>query len=472
MIDHLEPKNVFKFFEEICNIPHGSYHTDLIADYVVDFAKQRNLECYRDNFNNVIIKKDATADCKSESTVIIQGHLDMVCAKDADVDIDMEKDGLLLGFDEKYIFAKGTTLGGDDGIAVAMMLAILDSATITHPELECVFTTDEEVGMTGATGLDMSVLSGKYLLNIDSEDEGEFTVSCAGGETLIATVPKLNSNKKFSNSIKILIRGLTGGHSGVEIDKGRANANILMGKLLKKISEKAEFELAFIEGGEKDNAIPTECYSVINTDDVNTVIDCIKETENEFKNQYFDVEKNLSVTSMLTDYISGFDSKIIDIISSVTNGIKSMSKDIEGLVQTSSNLGIIRTDENAITVDFSLRSCAEKEKSDLHNEIEKLIIINGGTVKSRGKYPAWEFNKNSELKNICIDAYEKQYGEKPKIVAIHAGLECGIFCSKSENLDCISYGPNILDIHTTKEKLEIESVKRVFEFTKNVLKMI
>lgn len=227
ILDHLEPKKVFRYFEEICSIPHGSYHTDKIANYIVGFAKNHKLEYIKDSYNNVVIKKNASENYTGNSTVIIQGHLDMVCAKDDSTDIDFENQGIDIEYDDEYIFAKGTTLGGDDGIAVAMALAVLDSDNIIHPNLECVFTTDEEVGMLGANAMDMSSLKGKYMLNIDSEDEGQFTVSCAGGETLVVEMEKENSTKNYSHSIQIAVNGLMGGHSGVEIDKGLTRRNVL-----------------------------------------------------------------------------------------------------------------------------------------------------------------------------------------------------------------------------------------------------
>lgn len=459
MLENLEPKDVFKYFEKICAIPHSSYHTDKIADYVVSFAKAHNFEYSRDKHNNVVIKKPAQ-NSNSDNTVIIQGHLDMVCAKDDSVEIDFENEGIRLNFDSEYVFAKGTTLGGDDGIAVAMALAILDSKTISHPNLECVFTTDEEVGMTGATALDMSNLKGTYMLNIDSEDEGEFTVSCAGGETLVVEMKKENSTKAYSHTVKLSVNGLLGGHSGIEINKGRANAVILMGKLLGKLND---VQLVDIEGGQKDNAIPFECYATINTNDVKELLEVVEACKEEFKNQYPN-EELINITAQEVEVQQGFESSVFQFISAVTNGVRAMSKDIENLVQTSSNLGIIRTESDKVLITFSLRSSVAKEKKDLHAEIEKLAQKCGAMVSSFGEYPAWEFKKNSKLQELCQSVYKEQYNEDAKIVAIHAGLECGIFTSRIPNLDCISFGPNLKDIHTSKERMEIKSVERVYKF--------
>lgn len=472
ILDHLEPKKVFRYFEEICSIPHGSYHTDKIADYIVDFAKNHKFEYSRDSYNNVVIKKNASANYTGNSTVIIQGHLDMVCAKDDRTDIDFENQGIDIAYDDEYIFAKGTTLGGDDGIAVAMALAVLDSDNIIHPNLECVFTTDEEVGMLGANALDMSSLKGKYMLNIDSEDEGEFTVSCAGGETLVIEIEKENSTKNYSHSIQIAVNGLMGGHSGVEIDKGRANAIILMGKILDAINKETDIQLVSIDGGQKDNAIPFECYATINTNDAAAVQRVVDDCRAKIENEYLSVEKNLNIFTKHMDYESGFDNGLIPFLARVTNGVRAMSKDISGLVQTSSNLGIIRTEDTKIVITFSLRSSIGTQKLALHNEIEDLAKSYNVKVSSFGDYPAWEYKKNSRLQELCKSVYRKQYGTEPEIVAIHAGLECGIFCSKLKDLDCISFGPNLLDIHTSKERMEIASVGRVYHFLLNLLMQI
>lgn len=472
ILDNLEPKNVFRYFEEICSIPHGSYHTDKIADYIVDFAKNHKLEYFKDSHNNVVIKKNASHDYNGNSTVIIQGHLDMVCAKDDSTNIDFENQGIEIECNDEYVFAKGTTLGGDDGIAVAMALAVLDSNSITHPNLECVFTTDEEVGMLGANAMDMSNLKGKYMLNIDSEDEGQFTVSCAGGETMVVEIEKENSTRNYSHSIQITVNGLTGGHSGVEIDKGRANAIILMGKILDAVNKETDIQLVSIDGGQKDNAIPFACCATINTNDVATVQRVVDDCRANIENEYSSVEKNLNIFTKHVDYKAGFDNGVIPFLARVTNGIRAMSKDISGLVQTSSNLGIIRTKGTKIVITFSLRSSVGAQKLALHNEIEELAKSYNANVSLSGDYPAWEYKKNSRLQALCKSVYREQYGTEPEIVAIHAGLECGIFCSKLKELDCISFGPNLLDIHTSKERMEIASVGRVYQFLLNLLMQI
>ena len=471
-LSKLEPKKVFEYFEQICEIPHGSYNTDKTADYIVKFAREHQLEYSRDSHNNIVIKKQASHGHNSGNTVIIQGHLDMVCAKDTDVVIDFENQGLDINCNEKYVFANGTTLGGDDGIAVAMALAVLDSNSISHPNLECVFTTDEEVGMLGANAMDMSELKGRYMLNIDSENEGEFTVSCAGGETLVTEFSIENSNKTYSNSVNIAINGLLGGHSGVEIDKGRANAIILMGEILSEVKNAADIELVEIKGGQKDNAIAFECYADINTNDVNTVLKAIDICKEKICSRYSNVEKTMNISANVNCAKPSTKYNIIDFLSNVTNGVKSMSKEIPGLVQTSSNLGVIRKDKDKTVAIFSIRSSVETEKDNLHNEIKELAQFYGAKTYSFGKYPAWEFRNNSELQRLCKQIYKKQYNSEAKISAIHAGLECGIFSSKIKNLDCISFGPDILNIHTSDEKLDISSVQRVYAFLIELLSQI
>lgn len=467
MLENLNPHDVFKYFEDICSIPHGSYNTDKIASYVVDFAKAHRFEYMRDDHNNVIIKKPSQ-NSTSDNTVIIQGHLDMVCAKDDTVEIDFENECVSLNFNNEYVFANGTTLGGDDGIAVAMALAILDSTTISHPNLECVFTTDEEVGMTGATALDMFSLKGNYMLNIDSEDEGEFTVSCAGGETLVVEMKKENSTNHYSHTVQITINGLLGGHSGIEIDKGRANAVILMGKLLGALND---IQLVDIVGGQKDNAIPFDCTAIINTNDIQSLQNVIDTCLSDFKNQYPN-EKTITISVKELGMQQGFNSNVIQFISTVTNGVRSMSNDIDGLVQTSSNLGVITTENDNVVITFSLRSSVAEEKKALHTEIEDLAGQCGAAISSFGAYPAWEYKKDSKLQQLCKKVYAEQYGKKAKIVAIHAGLECGIFTSRIPNLDCISFGPNLLDIHTSKERMEIKSVERVYNFVLTLLEKL
>lgn len=473
MLENLKPERVMKYFEDICSIPHGSGDTGRIADYCENFAKSNNLEYCRDEHNNVVIRKPKSNGAKSDDTVIIQGHLDMVCAKLDNSDFNFETDSLKLEVKDGYISASETTLGGDDGIAVAMALAVLESDSIIHPPLECVFTTDEEVGMLGAAAMDMSSLKGKYMLNIDSEEEGIFTVSCAGGVKLMMKLKSEGKIIRDKELLKIKVDGLLGGHSGVEIDKGRANACILLGRILGSLEKKFDIEIACINGGEKDNAIARTCEAVIGVSDTKMAMDEIAKLSDFYKKEYEQIDADLNVSVEKCDgEFNALDSRIIKILSSVPDGVQAMSSDIEGLVQTSLNLGVICSDKKGAELSFSLRSSIEDEKKGLIKKLTAIAEENGAEVFLEGDYPGWEFKQDSDLRKACIDVYKSQYGKEPVISAIHAGLECGIFSSKIEGLDCISFGPDILDIHTPQERLDIKSTERVYNFLIELLERL
>lgn len=471
MINSPNPSNVFNFFLDLTKIPRGSGNTGGVSKYCVDFAKERGLWYNRDEANNVIIKKAATPGYENYSPVIIQGHTDMVCEKNPDCEIDFEKDALDIKTDGEFIFAEGTTLGADDGIAVAYALAVLDSDTICHPPLEVVLTSDEETGMDGAMALNASLLKGKTLLNIDSEQEGIFTVSCAGGLNVDGEL-KLSYRNEPENGIKIRIHGLTGGHSGVEIDKKRANANIVAAKLLLKLSKLANVRLSSINGGLKHNAIPSECELVIGSDkDISDIISSYKQ---EMKTAFSSTDPDLDISVEDADNIYSLSTedtgKIAELLADMPDGIFSMSEEIDGLVKTSSNLGILKTENNTLYLLCSLRSSDETEKKSYSDTVLAHMQAYGLNAKKSEEYPAWEYLKNSPLRNIMCEVYEKMYQKPPVTEAIHAGLECGIFCGKIKGLDCVSFGPDILDIHTPKERLNIKSVQRTWEFLQTVLK--
>ena len=469
MIDFPQSTNVFKYFYDLTQIPRGSGNTKAVSDYLVAFAKRNNLWYHQDSENNVIIKKSASKGYESYAPVIIQGHIDMVCEKESDCEINFLTDALQIETDNEFIFAKGTTLGADDGIAVAYALAILESNDIPHPPLEVVLTSDEETGMDGAMALDSSLLESKTLLNIDTEQEGIFTVSCAGGINVIGELD-VNFKEETSNGYEITICGLMGGHSGVEIHKKRANANIIAGRLLNELSN---VKLSSINGGLKHNAIPAECKLVIACEcDLDKQISDFKETvKEEYKSSDRDLKivfskfsnKNIRVTSHE-------DAKnIASLLSSMPDGVFSMSEDIDGLVKTSSNLGILETRENGLYFLSSVRSSEEKEKTSYSDIILNHIIAHKGTAKKGEEYPAWEYLQESPLRTVMCKVYEEMYQKPPITEAIHAGLECGIFCGKIKGLDCVSFGPDIFDIHTPKERLSISSAQRTWEFLKKVL---
>ena len=476
VLSELEPKNVFSFFEDICNIPHPSYKEDKISNYLVDFAKERKLEYYQDSLYNVIIIKEASKGYEDVAPIILQGHMDMVCEKTPDCDKNMDKEGLDLEVNGDFVSAKGTTLGGDDGIAVAYALAILDDDSIAHPRLEFVCTVSEEVGMEGAAGIDVSMLKGKKLLNMDSEDEGIMLASCAGGCSAQVKL-RLNRTEMTGTKLRISISGLTGGHSGVEIDKGRGNANVLMSRILRDAAKKAPIFIVSVEGGKKDNAIPRECLSeiIVEADKAEAVKAAVEETVNEIREEFATSDADFNVTTELSDgcnvkAVTKEDSaKAVALIQSLPNGIMRMSQDIDNLVETSLNLGVVSLDESGICLRFSLRSSVGAALKNLKGQIKIVSEAFRANVEFTGEYPAWEYKKDSKLRDDMVRIFEQMYGKKPTIEAIHAGVECGILAGKIEGLDCISMGPDIFDIHTTEEHLSISSTKRMYEYILNVI---
>lgn len=482
-LESLQPSKVFNFFEEIAAIPHGSKNSKLISDYVVSVAKRHNLKYIQDDSNNVVVYMDAcftgtdVSDANDMDTVILQGHLDMVCEKTDDSDFDFSCEGLRLNVEDGFLKAEGTTLGGDDGIAVAYMLALMDSDDIPHPPLELVFTVDEEIGMLGAQAFDMSTLSGKKFLNIDSEEEGHLLVSCAGGATATLHFLILRRGAQ-GDKYRIVVSGLKGGHSGVEIDKGRANADIVLGKLLQSIFFVDDtMRVITVRGGLKDNAIPVKAEAFIvskNETEVKTEVSRFLE---EYRESYKDADPDLSITIEKVNVNSDVypldeaaNLSFVMAYGSLPNGVIKMSEDIEGLVQTSLNLGIMDTFSEEITLSFSVRSSVNKEKEALIDELAAIVQSAGGTMTVEGEYPAWEYKEESKLRDVMTAKYEEMFQEKMVVEAIHAGVECGLFVDSIEGLDAVSFGPNIYDIHTPKERLDIASTERTWNFILAVLK--
>ena len=474
MLENLKPQRVFKYFEEICSIPHGSGDMDKIADYCVEFAKSHVLEYKRDSANNVVIYKNATAGYENAEPVILQGHLDMVCQKLEDRNIDFSADGLDIFIDGDFVKARGTTLGADNGIAVAMVLAILESNEYRHPRIEAVFTTDEEIGMVGATKLDMSLLSAKKMINIDSEEENAVTVSCAGGSDFKVSLP-INRVKKSGTEVTVILKGLKGGHSGIEIDKGRVNANILAGRFLNSLAKAVDFEIISIDGGDKGNAIPNLCKMRLCVNDVEKVVNEAEKELEIIKNEISEREKDFSpvITVGESAEFDVFDNELknnlIFALLCAPNGIIEMSASIKGLVETSLNLGILTTSNEEITMLFTLRSNKKSAHIALENKLKGFFSKLPCTIEASGHYPPWEFKENSELQKLYIDTYKEITGIEPSVEAIHAGLECGIFYSAIEGLDCISIGPDLFDVHTVNEKMSISSTEKIFNVLINLL---
>lgn len=469
----LQPACVFGYFEEICAIPHGSRNTKMISDYLVSFAQDHGLKYIQDDANNVILFVEGTCGMEKHAPVILQGHMDMVCEKDADCALDMTKDGLNVDHDDTVVFAKGTTLGADNGIAVAIILALAADPNIPHPPLELVLTADEEIGLLGANAIDLSVLKGRRLINLDSEGEGVFTVSCAGGCRTSISVP-VERRAVYGPCVRLVVDGLRGGHSGTEIDKKYANANKVMGEFLNRIQKIMPLCLTSLAGGSKDNAIPHSCQAMlvamgIHLERINTIA---QELQNEIREKYD--EPDASVQAYDVDALGGnalsteSTSKIISLLCSHPNGIQSMSQDIPGLVQTSLNMGVIKLGER-FTVSCSVRSSVNAEKEELLAQLKKLSELFEGTYSQSGEYPAWEFRKESSLRETMIRVYTRLFGQAPQVVALHAGLECGLFSKKLPDLDCVSIGPQMHDVHTTRERVEIASVERTWKFILAVL---
>ena len=472
----LEPARVFDFFEEICGIPHGSRNEKFISDYLVNFAKERGLKYIQDEANNVIIFQDGTCGYEDHAPVIIQGHMDMVCEKDATCPIDMATEGLDVAHDGRCVFAKGTTLGGDDGIAVAYALALLDDTSIPHPPLEVVITTDEEVGMLGAASIDLSSLRGRTLINIDSEDEGIFTVSCAGGAKATINLPE-ERRSVYGPCIRLTVDGLKGGHSGVEINQNRANANKVMGEFMGRIQALMPLCLTSFSGGSKDNAIPRSCQATMVAMGIGLerINDIAQKLQDEVRANYD--EPDATVQAFDVDALGGnaltteCTAKVIAMLNSVPNGVQKMSADIDGLVQTSLNLGIAKLGKG-MSLTFSVRSCVNSEKQALLQRLRELADFHGASYSQMGEYPAWEYKADSKLRDLMVKTYTDMFGKAPEVVAIHAGLECGLLSEKLPGLDCVSVGPQMHDIHTSREKLEIASTERTWKFLLEVLKAL
>ncbi|MCF0133454.1 MAG: aminoacyl-histidine dipeptidase [Blautia sp.] len=477
-LNNYKPERVLYYFEEICKIPHGSSNTKQISDYLVSFARSHDLKHMQDDWNNVLIKKPGTPGYEKAPTIILQGHMDMVCAKDPKVIHDFTKDPLHLTVTEDgYIKAEGTTLGGDDGIAIAYGLALLESSDIPHPPLEVLFTVDEEIGLLGADSFDCSVLKGKRMINLDSEEEGSIWVSCAGGLSMDSLLP-VHRMKETGLQVEIVLSGLTGGHSGAEIDKNRANANKLMGEFLFRLKEQMAFGIADLYGGEKDNAISRNAGAIllIDEDDHEDLYAFASRFQDRINTEYAGTDENITV-SINSNGLQTRDillpvsaEKVIFYLIHVPYGIVKMSGTIPGLVETSMNPGVMSLNCDAFRMTCSVRSSLNQAKEDLKDKVIYLTEFLGGECRIYGSYPAWQYRKDSPLRDKMVSVYEDLYHNRPNVVAIHAGLECGLFYEKIDGLDCVSIGPNMKDIHTPGEALEIASVERVWEYLKKCLK--
>ena len=472
----LQPASFFHYFEAISAIPHGSGNTAAISDYLVRFAKAHGLRYIQDNLNNVIIFQEGTCGMEDREPVILQGHMDMVCEKDADCPIDMATQGLDLTHDGESVFARGTTLGGDDGIAVAYALALLADPSIPHPPLEIIFTVDEETGMHGATGIDLSMLKGRRLINLDSECEGLFTAGCAGGVKSTLSLA-LNREPVYGPCVKLTIDALQGGHSGSDIKKKRANACKIMGVLLDRVQKLFPICISSLLGGAKDNAIPRSCTVTfvalgMYIERINEITQQLEQELRANFDEPFAIVRGDDVDALGANALSAEDSaKVIKLLNTVPNGIQAWSLDMEDMVQTSLNLGILQLDEK-LTLQFALRSSVSAEKQALAEQLQAIALEFGAQYSQIGEYPAWEYRADSPLRETMVSVYRQMYGCDPRISVIHAGLECGILGSKLPGLDCISMGPTVRDIHTSRERMSIASVARTWNYLKEILKAL
>lgn len=478
VLNDLQPSLVFKYFEEISQIPRGSKNEKGISDYLRNFGESLGLETIQDESLNIIIKKPATPGYENAPGVVLQGHMDMVCEKNKSTNHDFMKDPIKLRIDGDYVYATDTTLGADNGIAVAMGLAILASNDIAHPALELLVTVDEEAGMTGAMALDGSLVKGKYILNLDSEEEGYLLVSCAGGVTALSTLPvELVKPEATKKSYLLEVKGLLGGHSGMDIIKQRGNANKILGRLLNLLN--VDFDIAKVEGGSKNNAIPREadCVIMVNNDQIDEFTTQLKDITNIFKHELRTSDPGLEIACSETNtpeliLNSASKDKVIKMLNLIPNGIQTMSMDIENLVESSTNLGVLRTTDSTVTFECAVRSSVKSLKEDITARMELLVTELGGNLELISDYPAWEYAKDSNLEKVCIEAYKNLTGKEPIIMALHAGLECGLLLDKIPNAEAISFGPNMYDVHTPNEHLSISSTENTWKYLLEVLKSI
>lgn len=463
---------VLHFFREIAAIPHGSGHTGEISDHLAEFAKKRGLACVQDEYDNLIISKKASAGCESAAPIALQGHMDMVLAKRPDKDIDLLTEAVTVIEDGDWIYADGTTLGADNGIAVAMMMAVLDDDSIRHPYLECIFTSDEEIGLLGASRIDLSGLRSRRLINLDSETEGVFCAGCAGGGEVICELP-IERKHKGGRSALISLKGLSGGHSGMEIHLGRANGNRLLTRALYGIYQKYPFRLISVNGGDADNAIPAHASARIQfAPDIDTcgVSEVFEEIAGDLKAEFCFTDPGMewdltweaaSKENVIPKKASG---NALRFLMALPTGVTHVNGELKGLPQTSLNLGIVSTDEDVMRAVFMVRSGLNTQAAHIADRLVCIAGAFGAKALVKPFYPAWEYREQSPLRDLCVNTYKKVTGTEPKVEVIHAGLECGILSGKLPELDCISIGPDLENVHTVNERMSISSARNVWNF--------
>ena len=469
-----KPESVFRFFEEISAIPRGSYNEAGIADYLVAFAKARGLEYWRDELHNVLIKAPATKGLETVPPILLQGHTDMVCEKNGDVEHDFLRDPLDLYVEDGFLRARGTTLGADNGIAVAMMLSLLDGELAEHPAYECLFTVAEEVGLNGAHGFDYSRIASRRMINMDSEELGVVTCGCAGGlrSDLCLT---LHPEAFQGTALTVSVSGLMGGHSGENIKDGRANANKVMGRLLAALRQEGDVRIVRIEGGSKDNAIPRECRAVLAVADAEQASECLSQIAAEIAGELAAEDRGFTVTCEVTEDEAVMSSRedtlrLIALLACAANGVQEMSHNVQGLVEYSRNLGVIRTENDCVSVVFSSRSAIESQLDASIRELDAWAALIGCTVRHYSRYPGWAFAPHSFLRDAYLQAYRKVVGKDASVNVIHAGLECGIIYSKLPDMDIISIGPTMHNIHSPNEALDLASVETFWKTVEQLIR--
>ncbi len=466
---HLQPESVFDFFMQICNIPHGSKNEAQISAFLQNFGKELGYETIADSVGNVLIKKPAYPGFEDRKTIILQGHMDMVCDKRPDVEHDFTKDPIRPYVDGEWLKAQGTTLGADNGIGVAAAMAVLADKSLKHGPVNCLFTIDEETGLTGAEALSPELLQGDILVNLDSEDEGEMFIGCAGGVCNYAEFKHVWTRVAGDMFyMKVDINNLTGGHSGDDINKGRANANKLLNRFLCRVAEKYEFYLCDISGGSLHNAIPRDASAVfaVQSADKEAVRVDFNVFAAEVQDEYAATEPNMRFTLQSTDPVNRAIEpecarRLLKSVHAVFNGVFAMSQDVPGLVETSSNLASLkRTGDSVITVTTSQRSSIESARDNVSDAVRAAFELGGAQVTTKGKYPGWKPNMKSAILKVACETYKELFGTEAKIKAIHAGLECGLFLEKAPHLDMMSFGPTMRGVHSPDERLDIASTER------------
>ena len=477
VIHGYQPENLFRFFEEISAIPRGSSNEKAVSDYLVTFARERGLWVHQDGLYNVIIKKPASPGCENAPAVMLQGHLDMVCEKLASVDHDFTRDGIQLEVRDGVLRARGTTLGGDNGAAVAAMMAVLDDGRLVHPPLECVFTTQEETGLSGAAGLDKSLLQARIMVNLDSEDEGVATVSCAGGMRIAMTRPLTRSPKASGVLVKASVQGLLGGHSGIDIHRERHNGNLVMARLLHRLVTQTGGQLVSFQGGSKDNAIPREAEGVVFYPDrpsAQAGQEAARKLAAELSEEILPFEPAFSCAIRLEEGDAAPMSRedalaLLGAVRLAPNGVRRRNLKENGFVVASLNLGIVRADGETAQMVFSPRSSVASLQEDTKETLLILAQTFGFRWEISGEYPGWRFAENSYIRTVCQESWKALEGKELSIEAIHAGLECGLFVDALPGLDAIAIGPTVAGCHTPDEYLPLDSFARFYEFLSDIL---